>query len=71
MDWLEGAGWATLTILLTAGSLLPWYVAWLLPLVGLTSSRRLWRAALWMTGFATVVTVVTYLPNGIPFLGIA
>ena len=70
MDWLEGAGWATFTMLVTAGALLPWYVSWLLPLVGLTSSRRLWRAALWMTGVETVMTVVTYLPNGIPFLKI-
>jgi hypothetical protein len=70
MDWLEGAGWATLTMLLTAGSLLPWYVSWLLPLVGLTSGRRLWRAALAMTFVATVMTVVTYLPNGIPLVRI-
>jgi alpha-1,6-mannosyltransferase len=70
MDWLEGAGWATFTMLVTAGALLPWYVSWLLPLVGLTSNRRLWRAALWMTGIETLMTVVTYLPNGIPFLKI-
>jgi hypothetical protein len=70
MDWLEGAGWATLTMLLTAGSLLPWYVTWLLPMVGLTTGRRLWRAAICMTGVATVMTVVTYLPNGITFLNI-
>jgi Glycosyltransferase family 87 len=70
MDWLEGAAWATLTMLVTAGALLPWYVAWLLPLVGLSNSRWLWRAALGMTAIATVMTVVTYLPNGIPFLGI-
>jgi hypothetical protein len=57
-------------LLLTAGSLLPWYVSWLLPLVGLTSSKRLWRAALLMTGIATLVTVITYLPYGIPGLNI-
>ena len=70
MDWLVGAGWATFMLLLTAGSLLPWYVSWLLPLVGLTSSKRLWRAAMFMTGVATMVTVVTYLPHGIPGLNI-
>jgi len=70
MDWLVGAGWATFTLLFTAGSLLPWYVSWLLPLVGLTSSKWLWRAALLMTGIATLVTVVTYLPYGIPGLNI-
>ena len=35
IDWLEGAAWATVAILVCAGSLLPWYVAWLLPLVAL------------------------------------
>ena len=70
MDWLEAAAWATLTMLLTAASLLPWYVAWLLPLVGMSTSRRLNRATLWMTGIATAVTVITYLPNGIPPLNI-
>ncbi len=71
MDWLEGAGWATFAMLMTAGSLLPWYMSWLLPLVALTSSRRLWRASLWMTGIVTVMTVITYLPNGFASLGIA
>jgi hypothetical protein len=70
MDWIEGAAWATVALLATAGSLLPWYVAWLVPLVGLTTSRRLWTAAMWMSGVATVMTVVTYLPHGIPFLNI-
>jgi hypothetical protein len=70
MDWIEGAAWATVALLVTAGSLLPWYVSWLLPLVGLTTSRRLWRAAMWLSGIATVMTVVTYLPHGIPFLNI-
>jgi hypothetical protein len=70
MDWLEGAGWATVTMLLTAGSLLPWYVSWLLPLVGLTSSRRLYRVAILMTGVATLLTVTNYLPDGIPFFKI-
>ena len=49
MDWIDGAGWATLAMLLTASSLLPWYVAWLLPLVGLCTDRRLWRSLI-LTG---------------------
>ena len=70
MDWLVAAGWTTFGLLLTAGSLLPWYVSWLFPIVALTSSRRLWNAAMWMTAIATVMTVVTYLPHGIPALNI-
>jgi alpha-1,6-mannosyltransferase len=45
MDWIEGAAWATFAVLLTAWSLLPWYTAWLMPLVALTDSKRMWRVA--------------------------
>ena len=34
-DWIDGAGWATVAMLVAASSLLPWYVAWLLPLAAL------------------------------------
>ena len=45
MDWIDGAGWATVAMLVAASSLLPWYVAWLLPLAALASDRRLVRTA--------------------------
>jgi hypothetical protein len=45
MDWIEGAAWATFAVLATAWSLLPWYSAWLMPLVALSTDRRLWYAA--------------------------
>jgi alpha-1,6-mannosyltransferase len=45
MDWIEGAAWATFAVLITAWSLLPWYTAWLMPLVALTDSKRMWRVA--------------------------
>ena len=35
LDWIDGAGWATVALLVTASSLLPWYVAWLMPLAAL------------------------------------
>ena len=35
MDWIDGAGWATAAMLVAASSLLPWYVAWLLPFAAL------------------------------------
>ena len=49
MDWIDGAAWATLPLLVTAWSLLPWYVCWMLPLVALSTSRRLWSVTMLMT----------------------
>mgnify|MGYP001265017654 CR=1 FL=1 len=42
LDWITGAGWATVALLVTTGSLLPWYVGWLVPLAALSTDRRLW-----------------------------
>jgi Glycosyltransferase family 87 len=50
MDWIVGAGWATVALLVTTGFLVPWYVAWLLPLAALSSDRRLMIAAVVLTG---------------------
>jgi hypothetical protein len=47
LDWIAGAAWMTAALLVTTSSLLPWYVAWLTPLVALVADRRLWRFALW------------------------
>jgi hypothetical protein len=70
MDWIDGAGWATLAMLVTASSLLPWYVAWLLPLVALCTDRRLWPVALTLTGVVQFITMLGYVPHGSSFLGI-
>jgi alpha-1,6-mannosyltransferase len=50
LDWIAGAGWATVCLLLTTGFLVPWYVAWLLPLAALSGDRRLIAAAILLTG---------------------
>ncbi|HVW46842.1 MAG TPA: polyprenol phosphomannose-dependent alpha 1,6 mannosyltransferase MptB [Solirubrobacterales bacterium] len=50
MDWIVGAGWATAALLVTTGFLVPWYVAWLLPLAALSSDRRLLAVAVFLTG---------------------
>jgi hypothetical protein len=50
LDWITGAGWATFALLITAGLLVPWYVAWLVPLAALSGDRRLLIAAVLMTG---------------------
>jgi alpha-1,6-mannosyltransferase len=50
LDWITGAGWATVALLCTTGFLVPWYVAWLIPLAALSSDQRLLLAALALTG---------------------
>jgi Glycosyltransferase family 87 len=50
LDWITGAGWATVALLLTTGFLVPWYVAWLIPLAALSRDRRLLGAAILLTG---------------------
>jgi hypothetical protein len=70
MDWLDGLGWATLTMLVTASAVLPWYVAWLLPVVALCTDRRLWRWSLIISGVLLFTTMLSYMPTGDTFLGI-
>lgn len=50
LDWIAGAGWATVAMLLTAGLLLPWYVGWLVPLAALSRDRRLVGVTVVLTG---------------------
>jgi hypothetical protein len=68
LDWIEGAAWATAAMLITASSLLPWYVAWMLPLAGLSKDRRLWRAAIIITGVIQAIQLLGYIPHGSTFL---
>jgi hypothetical protein len=63
LDWLDGAAWATLAMLVTASSLLPWYVAWLMPLAALSKDRRLRRAALILSGVILAVQLIGYIPH--------
>jgi hypothetical protein len=57
-DWLSGAGWATLLLLVCTAWLMPWYIVWALPLVALSTSPRLRRATAVFMAFA----VITFLP---------
>jgi hypothetical protein len=70
MDWIDGAGWATVALLITAGSMLPWYVAWLMPFAALATDRRLWRAAIVMTGVVQGIQLLGYIPHGSSVLGL-
>jgi alpha-1,6-mannosyltransferase len=63
IDWIDAAGWATLAMLVAASSLLPWYVAWALPLAAVARDRRLARAALATTGVVLLVQMLGYIPH--------
>jgi hypothetical protein len=67
MDWIDGAAWATFAMLLSTSSLLPWYVAWLMPLVALCTDRRLWTTALWFTALIQLITMMGYIPHSVGF----
>ena len=69
LDWIAGAGWATVAMLLTASSLLPWYIAWLTPLTALSPNRRLRHWALTMTGIMLAINLLGWVPNGSTLLG--
>jgi alpha-1,6-mannosyltransferase len=64
LDWIDGAGWATVAMLATASSLLPWYAAWLMPLAALGTDRRLWRASIVLTGVVLLIEMIGYIPHG-------
>ncbi len=64
LDWIDGAGWATLAMIITAGALLPWYVAWLMPLAALATDRRLWRSAVGLTVAIQCIQLLGYIPHG-------
>jgi alpha-1,6-mannosyltransferase len=68
LDWIDGTAWATVVLLITASSMLPWYVAWLIPFVALGTDNRLWRAAIITTGVVQAIQLVGYLPHGGPLL---
>ena len=64
MDWIAAAGWTAVALLISASSLLPWYVAWLLPLAALGGDRRLWRTTVLLTGAILAIQLIGYLPHG-------
>lgn len=49
LDWITAAGWAVVGLLVSAGLLMPWYIAWLIPLAALSKDRRLWLTAIGLT----------------------
>jgi hypothetical protein len=65
LDWIDGAGWTAVALVITASALLPWYVAWTLPFAALGTDRRLWWTAIVMTGVVQAIQVLGYIPHGI------
>ena len=63
LDWVAGAGWAAFALLVTAASLLPWYVAWLLPLAALGRDAKLWKASLVLTGVIVAFQLLAFIPH--------
>jgi hypothetical protein len=57
-------------MLVTAGSLLPWYVAWLMPLAALATDRRLLRVAIVASGVIEALQLIGYVPHGTSLLGV-
>src|SRR5205807_5401644 len=70
LDWIDGAGWATVALLVTASSLLPWYAAWLMPLAALAADERLRRASLTMTVVVEGIQMLGYIPHANSILGL-
>jgi hypothetical protein len=64
LDWISGAGWATVAMLVTASSLLPWYIAWLTPFAALSPDHRLRRWTLTMTGVMLTINMLGWVPHG-------
>ena len=56
--WVTPAGWATLALLAALTWLMPWYIAWALPLAALSDSRRFKIAVL----IALVYSMLIWLP---------
>ncbi len=69
-DWIDGVGWATAAMLIAASSLLPWYVAWLLPFAALATDRRLFRTALVITCVVQGVEMLGYIPHSLSLPGL-
>ena len=69
-DWIAAAGWATIALLVTASSLLPWYVSWVLPLAALGRERRLLHATIALTGAVQLIQLLGYIPHGRSLLGL-
>jgi uncharacterized membrane protein len=63
LDWIAAGGWAAVALLVTAASLLPWYIAWLMPLAALGRDRRLWQVSIVLTIVIGCFQLLAYIPH--------
>jgi len=63
LDWIAAGGWAAVALLITAASLLPWYIAWLMPLAALGRDRRLWQVSILFTLVIGCFQLLAYIPH--------
>ena len=63
LAWITGAGWATAAVLLATSWLVPWYVAWLLPLAALSYNRRLWTVSILLSAAILAINLADYIPH--------
>lgn len=63
LEWITAAGWATAALLLATSWLVPWYVAWLLPLAALSSNRRLITVSILLSAAILAINLADYLPH--------
>lgn len=57
MEPVRAAGWATVAVLVASAWLVPWYLAWLLPLAALAEDRRLRWVAVALTAWTLPVAI--------------
>ena len=57
MDPVRAAGWATVAVLVASAWLVPWYLAWLLPLAALAGDQRLRWTAVALTAWTLPVAI--------------
>ena len=67
LDWIDAGAWTAFALLITASSLLPWYVVWLLPLAALSSDRRLTTIAVVTTSAVGLLQLIGYIPHVVLF----
>jgi Glycosyltransferase family 87 len=70
LDWIAGAGWAAVALLVSAASLLPWYVAWLMPLAAVGRDRRLWQTSIVLSGVIGCFELIAFIPHDGALLGL-
>ena len=63
LDWIAAAGWVAVALLVTAASLLPWYIAWLMPLAALGRDPRLWQVSILLTVVIGCFQLLAYIPH--------